>query len=364
MAEGGTRIDPEAAAIISAFNIAAGIKQKALEKRTKFWVVAAVAALASVTVALLQGSAVLVGITAVLFGGLPYWNKSTQSTTEKEVSVPVTNRKAGFYRSEEKEQCLAALKAKASILVTGCAGSGKSVLLESVAQELEDEGHKVVRCETVTARQFLLHIAENLEVETTTLEGKAMKIDQLKVAIARRLKEEIAFLAIDDSQFLNIKIRLWLKSLVESGQPMICTAKDAPKSDLFMVLPPPLALQPLSERQIGELMQATAHKRGKVLTKSELSRLKHVTGGWPGLAIRAIEGEYIGIEREVADHGNYFDITPVIFAFVALVAIIRFIGLGLSDQAMYIMGGILTTAIMSIRMIAYSLPRERGNRIK
>lgn len=237
-------------------------------------------------------------------------------------------------------------------------------MLESVARELEDEGHKIVRCEPVTPRQFLLHIAENLEVETTTLEGKAMKIDQLKVAIAKKLKQEIAFLVIDDAQFLNIKIRLWLKSLVEAGQPMICSAKDAPKSDLFMVLPPPLGLQPLSERQIGELMQSTAHKRNKVLTQSELARLKHVTGGWPGLAIRAIEGEYIGIEREVADHGNYFDITPLIFAFVALVAIVRFVGLGLSDQTLYIMGGILTTLIMSVRMIAYSLPRERGNRIK
>jgi hypothetical protein len=53
------------------------------------------------------------------------------------------------------------------------------------------------------------------------------------------------------------------------------------------------------------------------------------------LAIRAIEEEYLGLDIEGADHRRYFDITPLILVVGVIFVIMRFIGLGTNDQALY-----------------------------
>ncbi len=76
------------------------------------------------------------------------------------------------------------------------------------------------------------------------------------------------------------------------------------------------------------------------------------------LAIRAIDEEYLGLEVEGADHRRYFDITPLILMAGVGFVIMRFIGLGTNDQALYIFGGIAAAVFLGLSRLLYNLPRE------
>ena len=76
------------------------------------------------------------------------------------------------------------------------------------------------------------------------------------------------------------------------------------------------------------------------------------------LAIRAIEEEYLGLDIEGADHRRYFDITPLILVVGVIFVIMRFIGLGTNDQALYIFGGIAAAIFLGLSRLLYSLPSE------
>jgi hypothetical protein len=109
-------------------------------------------------------------------------------------------------------------------------------------------------------------------------------------------------------------------------------------------------------------MVNAAVSRGIQLNNADLSRLQSRTGGNPTLAIRSIEEEYLGIDQEAADHKRYFDITPLILIAGTVFVVIRFIGLGTSDQSMYILGGIGGAVFLGLSRLIYSLPKE-GRRV-
>jgi hypothetical protein len=75
------------------------------------------------------------------------------------------------------------------------------------------------------------------------------------------------------------------------------------------------------------------------------------------LAIRAIEEECLGLDIEGADHRRYFDITPLILVVGLIFVIMRFIGLGTNDQALYIFG-IAAAIFLGLSQLLYSLPQE------
>jgi chromosomal replication initiation ATPase DnaA len=62
-----------------------------------------------------------------------------------------------LYRLEEKARVLAALKANGSILLSGDEGSGKTVLMDAICDELRDEGYELaIVAAASTQRQMLL----------------------------------------------------------------------------------------------------------------------------------------------------------------------------------------------------------------
>lgn len=91
-----------------------------------------------------------------------------------------------LYRSAEKRRIVAALQANSSLLVVEEAGCGKSVLGEAVVEELQALGFAVAIAEPATVKQTLTTIAEQLGVDTETLDGKLLTTQQLQGAIALR----------------------------------------------------------------------------------------------------------------------------------------------------------------------------------
>ncbi|TBR56851.1 9-O-acetyl-N-acetylneuraminate esterase, partial [Westiellopsis prolifica IICB1] len=134
-------------------------------------------------------------------------------------------------------------------------------------------------------------------------------------------------------------------------------ATDPPRTDIFINIPR-IELKPLPEHAIREIMIQAAIERGIELKPSDLAKLQERAGGNPMLAMRAVDEEYLGLEMEGADHRRYFDITPLILLVGVIFVVMRFIGLGTSDQALYIFGGIAAAIFLGLSRLLYNLPRE------
>ncbi len=266
------------------------------------------------------------------------------------------------YREAELWRIVASLKANKPILVVGEEGSGKSVLAGGVISQLVSEGFAVAICEPSTPKQMLVEIAEQLGVKTYDIEGKNLTAEGLKNAIAVHLKNNSAFLVIDDAHTCELKFRLWLKNLKRQGTPILLFATDPPKTDVFLNLPR-IELTSLPEYAIRELMEQAALEQGISLKPHQLARLQERVGGNPMLAQRVIDEEKIGLDIEAGDHRRYADATPLLLLVGVFFIVIRFIGLGTGDQALYIFAGIVAAIFLGISRLMYYLPRE-SRRIK
>jgi DNA replication protein DnaC len=143
--------------------------------------------------------------------------KTREATAQRLIEQPqfVQPQPGDFqlYRQNELNCIKASLLANSSIVVVGEEGIGKSVLAHAVIEKLQEEGFAVAFIQPATPKQMLLEIAYQLGVETQSLEGKALNIDQLKRAIATYLEANTAFLVIDDTHICDTKFRMWLKQL-------------------------------------------------------------------------------------------------------------------------------------------------------
>jgi len=266
------------------------------------------------------------------------------------------------YRQNEMKQARAALLAQGALCLWGEEGCGKSVLANAIVQSLRQEGYLVAHTEPSTPKQMLSFITEQFGLETYTLEGKQLSLEGLKLQLSDFMFHNSAVLVVDDAQLCKPDFRHWLKKCKKRGGcNLLLLATNPPLADIFLSVPR-IQLRPMSEKAIREIMIEAAYHRGIKLTASELARLQSRAGGNPTLAIRAIEEEYLGIDQEAADHKRYFDITPLLLIAGTIFVIIRFIGVGTSDQSLYILGGIGGAIFLGLSRLIYSLPKE-GRRV-
>ena len=138
------------------------------------------------------------------------------------------------YRSREKKRIAAALLANSSLLVIGEPGSGKSFLAQLITQQVREQGFLVSAPDSGTAKQTFMSVADDLGIDTETIEGKTMTTQQLQEAIALFLVNNTAFLILDDAHRFPVSIRCWLEKLHEMGQPMLLLATYPPARDIFI----------------------------------------------------------------------------------------------------------------------------------
>lgn len=299
-------------------------------------------------------SLLALGISGV-FAFIPkFSSKKNDPDTTDEIAAPGEFK---IYRQTELNRTTASLLANGAILIAGEDGSGKSVLASAVVEKLQGDEFTVAFIEPATPKQMLLEIAHQFDIPTEDLEGKSLTADKLKRAIAQFLEENTAFLIVDDAHSCDTKFRMWLKQLRRSNVPMLLLATDPPRTDIFINIPR-IELKPLPEYAIREIMVQAAADREIQLKPSELAKLQERAGGNPMLAARAVDEEYLGLEVEGADHRRYFDITPLILLAGIAFVIMRFIGLGTNDQALYIFGGIAAAIFLGLSRLLYNLPRE------
>jgi hypothetical protein len=262
-----------------------------------------------------------------------------------------------LYRSAEKRRIIAALQADSSLLVVGEPGCGKSLLGVAVVDELQSLGFRVAVAKPLSAKQALVDLANQLDVDTETLEGRSMTTAQLAAAIAKFLQNHTAFLVCDDAHRYPVQFRVWLEDLHDQGQPLLLLATFPPARDIFLRLPR-IELKPLGDRAIREIMQQAAQELGLELSNGQLAHLQQRCGGNPMLAHRVVREEYLGLDEPNPDHTQWIDGTPLLIAGLMVFVIIRFIGLGMNSTSLYLIGGILTVAVGIVRILLYSMPRK------
>jgi hypothetical protein len=145
--------------------------------------------------------------------------------------------------------------------------------------------------------------------------------------------------------------------LLEAGQPLLLFATHPPRKDIFLKLPR-IELKALPHASIRALMQTAAQELGLELTPSQLATLQERCGGNPMLARRVIRETYLGLKDTAPDHTEWIDGTPLLLAVLLVFSVIRFLGRGLHQTDLYVLGGFLAVAVGIARLLIASLPRK------
>lgn len=263
-------------------------------------------------------------------------------------------------RQEEIRRIVEALQAGKSLLVLGESGSGKTYLGTQVGDSL---GYRyAIVSYAGAAKETLTEIAEQLNVPIVSDDEKPKPLTaaQLRDALKDELKHSRSLLVVDDAHRWSSSLRYWLEDLYREGVLLLLLATNPPLKDIFLKLPI-VELKPLSNDDIRSVMQREAADQGMSLTPAQFAELQTRAGGNLALAKRVIYEELLGITETRAnqDQAQYIDGTPLLIALLAIVGIIRFIGLGLGDKALYVLGGILTLAALIIRSLLYAANRGK-----
>ena len=270
---------------------------------------------------------------------------------------PQSSDSVRAYRRTEKNQLLAALQTGASLLVVSDIGMGKSALANFVATDLRQAGCAVALIIPTTPKQTLLDCAAQLGADTMRDNGKQMTAVQLQASIAEFLHTHQAFLLFDDAHRLPVSLRVWLLSLLDAGQPLLLFATHPPRKDIFLKLPR-LELKALPHRDIRTLMQTAAQELGLELTPSQFASLQERCGGNPMLARRVLREQALDLKDTAPDHTQWMDGTPLLIAGLLVFSMIRFLGRGLHQTDLYVLGGMLAVAVALARLLLTALPRK------
>jgi hypothetical protein len=125
---------------------------------------------------------------------------------------------------------------------------------------------------------------------------------------------------------------------------------------------------------VGEVRGREVDEAGfrRALYRSSMGEIEHAIGPLVKGRRVTVEGrlagtgrtalERLGAEVEelrLQDEKRYVDMTPAIFVVAAMAMAIRYISLGLDDQDLYIMAGILFALMYGLRPFFFKMQRPR-----
>ena len=254
--------------------------------------------------------------------------------------------------AKELAKVLSILNHGESCLIIGEQGSGKSSFAEKIRENLPNR--KVAIASYITSKTALFSLAEQLNIPTTNDKGKSLSTDVVRDEIAENLTNQI--LIIDDAHNWPKSLLLWLEQLHKAGKQIILLSISDPGKGIFLRMPKVVLPQP-TDLEIRNIMIREAINYDLILSPSRLAQLQRRVGKNLLLAKKIIQQEALGLESE-AEHREYVDISPFIMAALALVGIVRFIGLGLGDRSLYIVGGAAVLLGLSLKYLGRGISRN------
>lgn len=237
-------------------------------------------------------------------------------------------------------------------------GTGKDEFALSLAQRFESELSVAVSSYKGSLKKLLAEIAEQLDIPTTAPKlnkdgkaagEKAMTADQLKEEIALNVGAQ-TLLILKDANRLPASIRYWLEGLLEAGVRMTLLTIANPGKDIFARLIE-IELSPPPEQAVRKEMEREAQRLGLQLTRSRLAELQAYAGRNLLLARKVVREEALGLQRRKPQHSQYLDILPIFICLLLSFGVVRFIGMGTRNKALYIFGGVSLVAGMTLKQL-------------
>ncbi|WNZ26625.1 hypothetical protein HJG54_15685 [Leptolyngbya sp. NK1-12] len=253
--------------------------------------------------------------------------------------------------AKELEQISAAIRSGYSVLVLGEAGSGVDELAQALYRRFAGELDVAIAIYKGSGKQFFKVVAEQLDIPTETGDGKALTMEVLKEEIALNCSPD-TLLILPEAKRLTTGIRYWLEDLITAGARVVCFAAANPGKDIFLEMIE-VELELPSERHIRAVMETEAQRQGVNLDSSRLAELQPLAGRNPMLARKVIRREKLGLKQDVVEHTQYVVVMPVIVAALFSFAVVRFIGVGTGNTALYIIGGVCLVAAMALKQLGY-----------
>lgn len=261
----------------------------------------------------------------------------------------------------------AAIRSGHNVLVLGEAGSGKAQFAQALFNRFAGEMDCAIAIYKGSGKTFFAAIAEQLDIPTAEpkynkdgeeVGEKPMTMDRLKEEIAANCNDN-TLLIFPESKRLTTGVRYWLEDLMSAGVRVCCFGVVNPGRDIFLeMLEVELPLP--DDRAIRETMRQEAERSGLTLSESRLAELQPLAGRNPMLARKVIRREKLGMNPDrVVEHQQYLDISPLVMAALACLAIVRFIGLGTGNKSLYIVGGIAMMAGLSLKYLGKIQPAKR-----
>lgn len=276
--------------------------------------------------------------------------------------------KAVKTRVEELRNIVATLLRDESLLVLGDPGAGKTAIAFATRTELKHLGYTVaVAGYNGSAKETLVDIAEQIGASVMTDDDrpKQKTAQQLREDLRDRLVQPKTLLICDDAHRWSASLRYWLEDVkgrgeaTERGGLLLLLGYEPPAKDIFLKLPK-LELQPLNEDEVRYLVQQEVKALSVEFRPTEVAEMCAAAGGNPSLARRTVREKALGIvEVQGSEHFQYIDGTPMFAALLSLVAVVRFVGLGLGDKALYVLGGLLTLVAFSAKALLQAA-NQRG----
>jgi hypothetical protein len=219
----------------------------------------------------------------------------------------------------------------------------------SLLGELADEMTCAIAVYNGSLKKFVQQIAEGLDFPTENENGRPMTADALKDELTDNLGDR-HLLILPESQRLPASVRYWLEALLDNGVRIAAFSIANPRRDFFLKLHE-IELSLPSDREIRQIMEAEARKRGLRLNRSQLAELQSRAGKNPFLARKVVSSYALGLEDDRPEHSQYLDISPIIIASLFCLGIVRFVGLGTGNRGLYIVGGVAFILAMMFRQL-------------
>lgn len=279
----------------------------------------------------------------------------------------------GEGRLPEGESLAFLVRRGTNVLILGEPGSGKTYWLTRIAHD----GHQAaitVQLFAGSAKSVLVSMLDQLAnaglVEDLPRSPQRHSVQELESLVERALSRAPGrvLVLIDDLDRMPPGFHPWLARLASHyAVQVVATARDQERAKWFLDHAWPWQVPPLSRAEVEDWVRTFVSQRNIPVVGGEkgMARLvEHVwrqSGGNPrrvqGL-LRQIEARgYVDYRafREVRTSETFriVDLTWILIATVALVAVTRYLSLGLGDRMLYVAAGILYGGGMLIRYFAY-----------
>ncbi len=252
------------------------------------------------------------------------------------------------------EQVCSAVAAGCSVLLLGEAGQGTNQIAAQVAEQFSGALDVAIATYKGSSKQFFQGLAQQLgcPIEAEPDErgrSRSLTVDQLKEEIALNVGDQ-TLLVLPESRRLPASVRYWVEDLMGDGVRVLATAVVNPGRDIFLdMVEVEIALP--DDQVIRSAMRDEARRRGLRLTEAQLAQLQPLAGRNPAIARKVVRNEALGLKQQRPEHSQYLDISPLILAATCTLGLLRFIGLGTSNQSLYIVGGVAMMIGLSLKYL-------------